>query len=89
VASIIRSCQIDCKLTEEQLFQSEALGDGAAAGIVEEELAGTGEIAEAKAQTNPPPPRWRKPKLLWRLIKPRCEGLERGVVERNFCKKNI
>jgi hypothetical protein len=56
VASIIRSCQIDCKLTEEQLFQSEALGDGAAAGIVEEELAGTGEIAEAEAQTNPPPP---------------------------------
>jgi hypothetical protein len=32
-------------------------------------------------------PRWKKPKLLRRLIGLRCEGVERGVVECNFCKK--
>jgi hypothetical protein len=32
-------------------------------------------------------PEWKKPKLLQRLMGPRCEGVERGVVERNFCKK--
>jgi hypothetical protein len=56
VASIIRSCRIDCKLTEKRLFQPEAPGDGngVAAGIVEEELAGAGEIAKAEAEADPP-----------------------------------
>jgi hypothetical protein len=30
---------------------------------------------------------WRMSKLLWRLIKLRCEGMEFGVFERKFCKK--
>jgi hypothetical protein len=54
VASIIRSCRIDCKWTERQLFQLEALGDGdcVAAGVVEEELTSAGEIVEIEAQGN-------------------------------------
>jgi hypothetical protein len=46
---------LNCKLTEKWIFQPEAPddGDGAAASIIEEELAGVGEIADAKAQADP------------------------------------
>jgi hypothetical protein len=42
-------------LTEKWLFKPEAPGDGhgATAGIIEEELAGVGEIAEDEAQADP------------------------------------
>jgi hypothetical protein len=32
-------------------------------------------------------PRWKRQKLLRRIMRPRCEGVERCVVEHNFCKK--
>jgi hypothetical protein len=32
-------------------------------------------------------PCWRTPKLLRRLIRPRCETVECGIIERNFYKK--
>jgi hypothetical protein len=31
-------------------------------------------------------PRWRMPKLSWRLRKPRCKGVGLSVFERMFCK---
>jgi hypothetical protein len=33
-----------------------------------------------------PTPRWRMPKLSWRLRKLRCEGVGLSVLEHTFCK---
>jgi hypothetical protein len=56
VAPIIRSCRIDCKLTEKQLFQPDAPcdGDGVAVSVVEEELAVQGKWRRLKCKLTYP-----------------------------------
>jgi hypothetical protein len=53
------------------------------AGVVEEELAGAREIVEAETHADP---QWRKLKMSWRLMRPRCERVEGSIIEHIFVK---